>query len=191
MKTFAKRVNTELKKRIVEVKEANPVFELKGVNVARKGYLDARAEKKRRRKAGLPAEMIMPEAEEEAPPAAAAGAGVRAASSGGGGKTGAITAGAVDTSVQLAGHKRPRPRYEADDGTDERDFTCDHVAFGERAERPPTFTAQPRKSKVRAHVLVSVFVCVCAVGCGIPSSTCRTAVLSAQLRVGSCYCSRT
>lgn len=166
MFSFKKRVRRELKKRLQELKSAKPLATVKNVSQGRKEYLQARADAKKRKKLGLPADAPLPGRMEED--------GDSDGDDGDGGDTGR------DHKKPLAGLKRRRPQDD-DDGDDSDDEAGPNAAkkprlgavitdkereraraadrpdefpsadaslrFTDRAERPPEIKAQPRKSK--------------------------------------------
>jgi hypothetical protein len=117
MKTFNKRVNAELKKRVAEVKLANPISTAKKVSENRKEFLIRKSAKKTKgdmedtTRDRFETDEHIPEQKVE----------------------------------HVTGVKRSRTTFE---GERAREFATDSVKFGERADRPPTITVLPRKSKV-------------------------------------------
>jgi hypothetical protein len=158
MFSFKKRVRRELKKRLQEIKSAKPISTVKTVSDSRREYLQARADAKKRRKLGLPADAPLPEKSGSSSSAdsddddeagkhkpsttTAAVAGVKRGRP-------VDDDGGDDDAVGPAA-KRPKKQQgkERDENRPDEFPTADStLAFGDRAERPPEIKAQPRKSK--------------------------------------------
>lgn len=175
MKAYARRVNVELKKRVQELKATAPASGAKHISDSRKEYLNAKAERKRRKALGLPADddeaaMHMEKVAEGgkggSSGAAATAGGKRPRSAmaasrdddddddgahkpaGGAGapSTGSIAASGAGSGKAAGGAGPAGKRQRA------TEFPTDHVAFGERADAPPVLKVAPRKSKVSASL---------------------------------------